>query len=52
MSNKYIYNYPHYLEREKLSMLEAQVVDINRNMNLLMETLQNKFGIGDAGGSN
>jgi hypothetical protein len=53
MENKSVHNNPRDLEEEIFERLEAQVIDINCNMNLLMVTLEiNIRSFREVGGSN
>ena len=46
-------NEPHDTAELRFLLLEEQVADINRNVNLLMAALSNRMGIfGEEGGSN
>jgi hypothetical protein len=53
MADEFVHNNPQDLPEEIFESLEAHVVDINRNMNLLMEALENKLeSLEEVGGSN
>jgi hypothetical protein len=53
MEDKSVHNNPQDPTKVRIERLGAQVVDISRNMNLLMEALENKLGpFRDDGGSN
>jgi hypothetical protein len=53
MADEFVHNNPRDLVEERFERLEAQFVNINHNMNLLMKTLARKLGLfGDDGDSN
>jgi hypothetical protein len=53
MADESVHNNPRDLAEKRFEGIEAQVVDIDRNMNLLMAALVRKIRLfGDDGGSN
>jgi hypothetical protein len=53
MEDEYVHNNPRDPAEERFEWLEAQVVDISRNMNLLLVALASNLRLlGDDGGSN